>query len=390
MNELKLPEPAAELWIATRDILTRLGPPGSPWTVHLGGGTVLAAQMQHRESTDIDVVVRDVRVLGAIAEPGVENLVRRIGGSPIRESQGQIKIEMGRGIIDLNTAPVIPREGHEEVEISGRPQAVLSPTQILRGKFERANNPAPVRDVYDMIRATYDPKVSSALTAAYGLLIGDEQDAIETDWVLLDEMYEQQAADELILTEETRADLGMLGSTAALALNNHRLARLVLTLEGTSLEIERTTRNGTVFTDSTTQDDACAALDRLGVNVHMGYHKGSQADVKRRMADHIKNGRSGVIFDTADSHPEERLSNRNPSMKRTDAPRTTESARSSTVEGFLPPSPTEVFKRGIDHSKDTNVVRNENAGPGGTPLDTNQPSNADRGLPKKTSTTYDI
>ena len=71
----------------------------------------------------------------------------------------------------------------------------------------------------------------------------------------------------------------MLGSTAALTLNNHRLARLVITLEGASLQIERTARNGQVFTDTTTQEDARAAMNRLGVNIYISDHNGSQADV---------------------------------------------------------------------------------------------------------------
>ena len=319
MNELTLPEPAADLWIETRDILTHLGPPTNPWNVHLGGGTVLAARLRHRESTDIDVIVRSVRSLGALARPGRNNLAARLGGTPIRESQGQIKVRMDHGIIDLNTAPVVPRDGHEDVQIAGRIQIVLSTTQILRGKLERANDPAPVRDVYDVIRAADDPKLAGSLAAAYGLLIEDEQDSIETGWLLLDATYEEDASQDLKLTEEPRADLAMLGSTAALVLNNHRLARLVMTLEGSSLQIERTTRGGKVFTDATTQEDAGAAMNRLGVNIHISEQNGSQAQVAARIEEHLKNRRSGVVFDTADSHPEQRLDGRNPSMKRADA-----------------------------------------------------------------------
>ena len=97
--------------------------------------------------------------------------------------------------------------------------------------------------------------------------IEDEQDAIETGWLLLDATYEEDAAEDLKLTEKPRADLAILGSTAALVLNKHRLARLVITLEGVSLQIERTTRNGTVFNDTTTQEDTRAAMDRLARGV---------------------------------------------------------------------------------------------------------------------------
>ena len=110
MTRLTLPEPAGDLWLQTRDILTRLGPAGNPWAVHLGGGTVLGARLHHRESTDIDIVVHEVPALGALARPGPENLTTRLGGTTIKETQGQIRIRMKTGVIDVNTAPVIPED----------------------------------------------------------------------------------------------------------------------------------------------------------------------------------------------------------------------------------------------------------------------------------------
>ena len=231
---------------------------------------------------------------------------------------------MKTGVIDVNTAPVVPEDDHEEAEIEGRPQTVLSTVQILRGKFERATEPAPVRDVYDVIRAAADADAAGSLAAAYGLLIEDRQDAIETEWRMLDALYEQEASDELRLTEEPRADPAMLGSAGALALNSHRLARLVVSLEGDEIEIARTTRNGRVFTDSTSQATVGRLMNRLGVKMHMAEHNATQGRVERRIEEHVRNRRNGVVFDTADSHPERRLDGRNASMKRADAPTATE------------------------------------------------------------------
>ena len=296
---------------------------------------------------------------------------------------------MRDGIIDLNTAPVLPREGHEDVEISGQRQTVLSTTQILRGKLERANNPAPVRDIYDVVRTADDPKLAGSLAAAYGLLIEDEQDAIETGWVLLDATYEEEAAEELKLTEEPRADLAMLGSTAALALNNHRLARLVITLEGASLQIERTTRCGDVFSTTTRPQDARTAMDRLGVNIHISDHNGTPADVVGRIQKHVENRRTGVVFDTGDNHPEERLDGRNPSMKRADTPTTTVSVPGTTPK-LEPPSPALFSEAGVDHSEDINVVRNKNTSLGGEPNKTDDRNRKPGNRAKKSSKTYNI
>ncbi len=324
MTRLTLPEPAGDLWLQTRDILTRLGPAGNPWAVHLGGGTVLGARLHHRESTDIDIVVYEVPALGALARPGPENLTTRLGGTTIKETQGQIRVRMKTGVIDVNTAPVIPEDDHEEAEIEGRPQTVLSTVQILRGKFERATEPAPVRDVYDVIRAAADADAAGSLAAAYGLLIEDRQDAIETEWRMLDALYEQEASDELRLTEEPQAHPAMLGSAGALALSSHRLARLVVSLEGDEIQIERTTRNGKVFTDSTSLATVGRLMNRLGVKMHMAEHNATQGRVERRIEEHVRNRRNGVVFDTSDSHPERRLDGRNASMKRADAPTATE------------------------------------------------------------------
>lgn len=67
---LTLPEPAAGLWKASRDALSELMPEEGTWERHLGGGTILAARWDHRESTDIDIVMRSVFSLDGLAEPG--------------------------------------------------------------------------------------------------------------------------------------------------------------------------------------------------------------------------------------------------------------------------------------------------------------------------------
>ena len=64
MKKLTLPEPARQLWLATRDILTTLESPSKPWIAHLGGGTVIAARLKHRQSTDIDIMIRNTEPKG--------------------------------------------------------------------------------------------------------------------------------------------------------------------------------------------------------------------------------------------------------------------------------------------------------------------------------------
>ena len=71
-------------------------------------------------------------------------------------------------------------------------------------------------------------------------------------------------------------------------------------------------------------------MDRLGVNIHISDHNGTPADVVGQIQKHVENRRTGVVFDTGDNHPEERLDGRNPSMKRADTPTTTVSVPGNT------------------------------------------------------------
>ena len=114
MKKLTLPEPARQLWLATRDILTTLGLPSKPWIAHLGGGTVIAARLKHRQSTDIDVMIRSTDRLTMLTLNDDQNLARRLGGIPKRETESQIKVELPDGIIDINTVTVRPKTGASE------------------------------------------------------------------------------------------------------------------------------------------------------------------------------------------------------------------------------------------------------------------------------------
>ena len=316
MPKLILPDPAARLWRAVRDVLTRLGPPEAPWEIHLGGGTVLAARLGHRASTDIDATVRnksDLDERGLLAE---RDLATRLGGRPIETGRHQLKIEMADGVIDLNTAAVVPATGATTVEIEGRRQGVLSTTQILRGKLERASRPAPVRDVYDMIRASQDPTTRENLIVAYALLTTDERNRIESTWVELDAHYETEAAESLSLTEAPCTDLSMLGSTGARTLNDHRLARVVIETEPDMVVIERRTRNGRAIENTVATADVAEKLRSLGTADHIQEHGGTINGIAAAIETAIKDGLAGVVFDTADDRPADRLDGRDTSRRR--------------------------------------------------------------------------
>ena len=265
MKKLTLPEPAAQLWLATRDVLNKLGPAQAPWIPYLGGGTIIAARIGHRESTDIDVVVRDTTSLAHLIRNDDMNLAARLEGTPIQETTTQVKVQMPNGIIDLNLAPVRPKNGAERVVIARRPQHVLSTAQILRGKFERAARPGPVRDVYDVIRLSQERDKAGELLSAYGLLDNERKQEIEWTWAHCDEHYRDEAEKYLKLTETPCTDLRKLGSTGADVLRAHRMARVVIELHGDRVLTERRSRGGTVFTDETHIERTRALHARNGI-----------------------------------------------------------------------------------------------------------------------------
>ena len=67
----RLPEPARELWLRTREVIRSNlhGLQDPPVEYRLGGGTILAARWLHRESADIDITVDDDTSLHRLGDP---------------------------------------------------------------------------------------------------------------------------------------------------------------------------------------------------------------------------------------------------------------------------------------------------------------------------------
>lgn len=320
MKTLNLPEPAAQLWLATRDVICSLGPPREPWRPYLGGGTILAARWFHRQSTDIDIIIRDTNNLTVLMQNDEHNVVMRLNGETMYESTNQIKIRKETGIIDLNTAPVQPKNGAERVKLAGRNQHVLSTAQILRGKFERAARPGPVRDAYDIIRASQTDEDPGDLTAAYSLVRDENKQEIEATWAKCDARYEREAEEYLRLTEETCVDLRRIGSTAAETVIGHRLERVVIELHGNIVTTERTTKNGKTFPEESHAQTTHALYSKNGVEEMLAATGIQSRHVIQRIAVCRSKNLNGVIYDSADPRPLERFTGQNTSMKRHKTP----------------------------------------------------------------------
>ena len=363
MTVLTLRRPAAELWTATRETLTTLGHGPERWNVAMSGGAALAARIGHRESTDIDLVVTNTRALQEHGLLEETDLAAKLGGREVLKNPGQIKIEMPTGMIDLSTAPVIPPTGSRMHLVSERPQLVLSTTQIMRGKLSRANDPAPVRDVYDVVRTSLDNQTAAELTAAYNMLTAEEQETVESVWTTMDAAYEEAAGSQLRLTEPPCADLSSLGSTAARILHDHRIERVVISIDGGRLRVDRTTRHGRSFTDFPATENSVEAIGALGMYPCIGRHGGTAAGILKMAAETRAAGADGVIFDTAgELQMRPRPRTREPRASTTtgtgdDTTTDPPSAAEPQAVRLRPPSPNLQAGRTIDHSSDPTAIR---------------------------------
>ena len=158
------PAPAGAMWTRMRDeigaaILTRI-PDFKGWK--LSGGTMLATQWQHRESTDIDLKVEPktgLLLLNPRYDQTFDEKMVELGcGRPLHRKD-QVIIPVGNGgKIDLFEGPTVPRKGHYAAEVQGHVEEVLSNAQILTGKVIGRGFESPTRDVYDLaVAAETDP-----------------------------------------------------------------------------------------------------------------------------------------------------------------------------------------------------------------------------------------
>lgn len=291
-----LPEPAGELWMRARDVINAEMPRREGWERYIGGGTILAADWKHRKSADIDINVPTNISLRPVARAIADEL----NGSIEKSRRDRVVITTDIGDLDINRAPLEPRDGARTVRIAGRIEPVLSITQILRGKLDRAERRHPVRDAYDIIRCVEDREAAAALSAAYNLLDQDARDAVDANLKGADRKLKDEALTRLELTEETRVDWNVIGTTAAQVLEDHALTRVVLSCEDGRVTSKRYTRNGSEFTDSWDVRDTHDFCIRTGVRNTLEDRRIYIHRMTAGIAAYQGQGRSGVFIDTAD------------------------------------------------------------------------------------------
>ena len=272
IETLTLPEPARSLWLEKRAVIRSLpGESGErPGRAHLCGGTVLAARLEHRLSTDIDLLFTDRESLIDLCQGDENDVVELLQGQPERIDGRHIRVSFGTGSIDLTVLRPIPPEGQHEAVVEGLREMVLTNMQILAGKLERAEA-VLVRDVVDVLVAAERDR--AALAGAVSLLPPTSAAAIAHAW----RSANRELADEFptgihALDPKVRLNPKELGGDAADALLAHRYRRVAIDVDEKELTIARTIADGPLPTERYASSDAARALVASGISGYLNSH----------------------------------------------------------------------------------------------------------------------
>ncbi len=275
-EELHLPSPARWLLRRAREILDTHVTPETPdaygWTI--GGGTILAARWEHRQSEDMDLLIPpDTRTLALApdANPDFHHSLTKAGAKEIDIGRfSTIRFRGGR--IEMLAANPEPQNGAITAKIDGLKTRVLSTTQILSGKFRNRSLRPPVRDLYDLAVAAEE--APAALAAAVNSLTPAAARVRLTRWEAQREDYAESGHREIKGAprqyRNIRSDpAGHATDAVSQALYMHLRIRVnegLATIDTKSRRgpLQRTYRDPTRLENEFERDGISALLERTG------------------------------------------------------------------------------------------------------------------------------
>lgn len=267
---LTLRTSGGRLWRTVRDPLAEcLGElHGGPHECRLGGGTTLAARWRHRDSYDVDLTVSPGANLGSL-RPRLDEAMTALGGTTDYR-RGQWKIDFGTGQVDLSSLQPHPVGAQRTATVDDQPFIVLSTSQILNGKLERASR-SPVRDVFDVIKARQ--LKPHALAVAVNAWTRVTAELVCMSWERANASFEKRAEHQLVgVPEAMREDPGSLGLEAAAAVQDALYKRVALHTENGLTIIETETRGGEDRRIVITPDEIDQEFAANGLNEYFYYN----------------------------------------------------------------------------------------------------------------------
>ena len=302
---MKLPEPAGALWKAYGTTILRLAAAEDPPTrVMIQGGTILAARLGHRRSSDIDILVPDVETLDRWMPGGDLDAAAATGGTLTgrRRDRIRVAIEDG-GTIDISsTPPKIP--GLETLtRIDGENVRVLSNAQILAGKLYRTEQKV-ARDAFDIVKADLlDP---DSLETAVNTLPNEDALNVRRNLYGANDAIAREAAEKVEPTDPSDRRLFTgLGRSASFSVSAHRYRELQIEIGRGQFTVQTSTRAKSEITRLHAGSDVLAITATAAV-LGNGDNGISPERASRLIQQCIRNGWEGTLFDSRDPKPAER------------------------------------------------------------------------------------
>ncbi|MCY4634882.1 MAG: nucleotidyl transferase AbiEii/AbiGii toxin family protein [Acidobacteria bacterium] len=303
MDDLRLPNPARELWLETRDVVRRALEQLQPGIEYrIGGGTVLAALWKHRGSFDVDLQVpkgTKLAELQGAAYGWLHAELERLGAKPgYRPRLNLFTITRGEEEPERQEVQVWAHEpeigrGHARVPVEGREETVLSTAQILAGKLKRATR-HPARDVYDVAKAAEVEPVS--LEIAVNTVPHDVVGEAALTWIVSYGKIGSEAHQRLVgLAPGEERRHYEIGKTGAKALLEARYAHLRLGIEDDRIVVEAVTHGGTPRRLTMAAGEAEEQFEAKGINGHLR-DKGPGARALREYAVALCRKRTGDVL----------------------------------------------------------------------------------------------
>ena len=306
---LRLPGPAHDLWLRTRDVvkqgLEAVG--GEDVEYRIGGGTILAARWRHRTSFDVDVNLESGVPLRRLDDPRNAWFKRKfgaLGGRPHFNPQLNLySIDFGEQEIELWSHSPLIAAGHRPERVAGRDEVLLSTAQILRGKLERGHAKLS-RDVYDVVKAgEFDPRsLEIAANTVPHHLLGN----IALDWYAGRAEIAAQARHGLAgaVAPDERVRFRYLGDKGSDTILKARYRRLRVRTDDGGIVVETETESGNRRRMVIRPDEAEREFEAQGVNGHLR-EKGPGATAVREYAVHLCGQGAGdaLVFQEKNDEP---------------------------------------------------------------------------------------
>lgn len=116
-----------------------------------GGGTALAAHLEHRVSYDIDIFLTDSEALGALS-PQNNSVVRKITDT-WQQPGHYIRLERTEGEIDFIISQLFTSPGTTPWNFEGRDIPLETVSEVLAKKLHWRGSNALARDIFDYAAA---------------------------------------------------------------------------------------------------------------------------------------------------------------------------------------------------------------------------------------------